>query len=173
MAEELFRCSRCKQWFPSSGFYKDNRTSHGRTSACKGCCKKAMRVYYFSHKKEVAAYLLAHREVIVANRREYNLSHRKHRRRSTKNWYRLHRDECVLKSWLFYHTHKQRYKAYRTVARAIKMGDLVVGDCADCGKSPDAETIHAHHKDYGRPLEVIWLCQSCHQARHRTRPLSL
>jgi hypothetical protein len=26
--------------------------------------------------------------------------------------------------------------------------------------------LHAHHEDYKRPLNVIWLCRSCHQRIH-------
>ena len=35
-------------------------------------------------------------------------------------------------------------------------------DCAVCG---DTET-EAHHEDYSKPLDVIWLCSSCHKQVH-------
>jgi hypothetical protein len=25
----------------------------------------------------------------------------------------------------------------------------------------------AHHEDYDKPLEVVWLCQPCHKQRHK------
>jgi hypothetical protein len=25
----------------------------------------------------------------------------------------------------------------------------------------------AHHEDYDRPLDVMWLCQPCHKQRHK------
>lgn len=31
--------------------------------------------------------------------------------------------------------------------------------CTKCGKSGD---IRAHHENYDKPLEVVWLCNSCH-----------
>lgn len=27
--------------------------------------------------------------------------------------------------------------------------------------------LNAHHEDYSKPLQVLWLCVSCHFARHR------
>ena len=35
--------------------------------------------------------------------------------------------------------------------------------CSGCGR-PDTECrIEAHHADYARPLDVIWLCTKCHR----------
>lgn len=55
-----------------------------------------------------------------------------------------------------------RQRAYAAVARALKRGTLRRLDCVLCGK-PGA---HAHHRDYGQPLEVDWLCASCHRREH-------
>jgi hypothetical protein len=27
-------------------------------------------------------------------------------------------------------------------------------------------SLHAHHDDYSRPLDVVWLCPSCHRQHH-------
>jgi hypothetical protein len=35
--------------------------------------------------------------------------------------------------------------------------------CSECGKHAQ---IHAHHPDYDKPLDVIWLCGSCHNRLH-------
>lgn len=32
-----------------------------------------------------------------------------------------------------------------------------------CGQTPT----HAHHEDYSKPLDVVWLCVACHGRRHR------
>jgi hypothetical protein len=52
----------------------------------------------------------------------------------------------------------ERYAARRAVERALKRGDLVKQPCRDCG-SPN---VQAHHEDYNRPLEVVWLCRKHH-----------
>lgn len=51
------------------------------------------------------------------------------------------------------------------VGAAIKEGILARPDkCSRCLKECKAE---AHHEDYMKPLEVIWLCRSCHGKEHR------
>lgn len=44
--------------------------------------------------------------------------------------------------------------------------------CERCGEMPppfkDGRTaIQAHHPDYSKPLEVLWLCQRCHHKEHQ------
>lgn len=62
---------------------------------------------------------------------------------------------------------KQRYpekiKARDAVQKAKKSGKLIVGPCSVCQAT---EKIHAHHEDYSKPLDVIWLCNKCHHNRH-------
>lgn len=44
----------------------------------------------------------------------------------------------------------------------VKRGVVKKQKCYCCG-SKDAE---AHHEDYSKPLEVIWLCRPCHLDYH-------
>jgi predicted DNA-binding protein YlxM (UPF0122 family) len=62
--------------------------------------------------------------------------------------------------------------AQNKVEKALKRGDLLrPALCEKCGSSPifkDGRTgIHAHHPDYNKPLEVVWLCQRCHHEWHK------
>ena len=61
---------------------------------------------------------------------------------------------------------KQRYperiRAREKLSYAVKSGKIQRGVCA-CG---DPNT-HAHHEDYSKPLEVIWLCRKHHMEIHR------
>lgn len=39
--------------------------------------------------------------------------------------------------------------------------------CGDVGTFKDGRTkIQAHHSDYNKPLDVIWMCQKCHHEWH-------
>lgn len=53
--------------------------------------------------------------------------------------------------------------ARKAIENAIRSGDLVRQPCERCGK-PDAQ---AHHEDYTKPLDVLWLCPKHHKARHK------
>lgn len=57
------------------------------------------------------------------------------------------------------------------VEKAVKRGVLVPPtECEQCNKGgvfKDGRTsIQAHHCDYNKPLEVMWLCQKCHHRWH-------
>lgn len=64
----------------------------------------------------------------------------------------------------FYQKHPERKKAYSCLRRALKKGLLKKRPCEvpDCG----LEKVHAHHQDYSKPLEVIWLCPRHHKWLH-------
>jgi hypothetical protein len=58
-----------------------------------------------------------------------------------------------------------KMSARQAVRTAILNGNLVrPGICSVCllEKKPDA-----HHPDYSKPLEVIWLCRQCHADVHK------
>lgn len=58
-------------------------------------------------------------------------------------------------------------RAWSRVHRAVRRGDLEPTPCAKCGAVPS----RAHHPDYDRPLDVVWLCHGCHKAEHATMAL--
>ncbi len=62
---------------------------------------------------------------------------------------------------------EMRKKARSEFSRAKRTGELVPPECCqNCGsRSP----ISAHHEDYDKPLEVVWLCDSCHGKANASR----
>lgn len=68
------------------------------------------------------------------------------------------------------HTAKEKRAAQFQARQAIRKGELERRPCEAvlyyratvCGRTPT----HAHHEDYTRPLDVVWLCASCHRHRH-------
>lgn len=60
-------------------------------------------------------------------------------------------------------THRDRRHAHQAVERAVRSGRLHREPCACCGD----EKAEAHHDDYTKPLDVVWLCRTHHRARHR------
>ena len=61
-------------------------------------------------------------------------------------------------------SNQQAVEAHQAVKRAIDEGILIrPANCSACFKPARLE---AHHKDYSKPLEVDWLCASCHRLEH-------
>lgn len=52
-------------------------------------------------------------------------------------------------------------RAYANVYQ--RRGRLTPQPCAVCG----AGDVVKHHADYGRPLDVTWLCRPCHRRAQR------
>ena len=55
--------------------------------------------------------------------------------------------------------------------RRLRRKGLNLPNCEGCGKSEETakaggQTIQAHHTDYSRPLDVVWLCATCHIVDH-------
>lgn len=51
----------------------------------------------------------------------------------------------------------------RSMAKVyFRRGKIVQLPCADCGLA----SAEMHHEDYDKPLEIVWLCRSCHLKRH-------
>ena len=59
----------------------------------------------------------------------------------------------------------ERMRARKITTNAIARGKLIQQPCVVCG-IPDS---HAHHEDYSRPLEVIWLCAQHHRELHQDK----
>jgi hypothetical protein len=60
----------------------------------------------------------------------------------------------------------ERFKAREKVRKAVERGVLHRPfTCSDC-KLPKGD-IEAHHEDYSKPLQVLWVCRECHEIRDK------
>lgn len=57
----------------------------------------------------------------------------------------------------------EKYKAYNSVSNAIRDGKLIRKPCEICGE----DRSDAHHEDYSKPYDVVWLCKKHHTKLHR------
>lgn len=57
-------------------------------------------------------------------------------------------------------------KAHDAVSNAVRDGRLFKEPCLFCGD----DRVHGHHRDYTKPLDVIWLCAKCHRRLHANFP---
>jgi len=56
-----------------------------------------------------------------------------------------------------------KIKAHNLINTEIRSGRIKRLPCQECG----ALKVDAHHEDYFKPYDIIWLCRSHHNARHR------
>ena len=76
----------------------------------------------------------------------YKLQHKK----DVKKWMDNNRDKAL---------------AHSAIKNRVKSGTIVKPtNCQDCGL---AIAVEAHHPDYNKRLEVLWVCDDCHKAIHR------
>jgi hypothetical protein len=132
-------CFKCKTVKPLTEFYKHSKMADGHVNKCKEC-----------NKNDVTA----HRNKNLEKVREYDRA----RGQESK---RLKAATEITRAWRA--EDSRRVLAHSSVARAIRRGELVRQPCCRCGEQKSV----AHHEDYDKPLEVVWLCQRCHKQRHK------
>lgn len=59
---------------------------------------------------------------------------------------------------------RKKLNARRAVKYAIEIGKLVKP--TKCEECMSASKLSAHHNDYNRKLEVLWVCSKCHGLIH-------
>ena len=145
-AEERAKvCPKCKASLPISQFYKGH-------SRCKPC-------HYAATREWQAKNIEKYREIKKAWRRTNKDKSREHYRRS----WRKDADKYRARRKIYYKDYQRL--AHGKVFKAIARGDLVRPNiCSNCSGSDSP--IIAHHDDYSKPLEVRWICESCHADHH-------
>jgi hypothetical protein len=64
---------------------------------------------------------------------------------------------------------QEKIKAHSIVGVAIKNG--LLKKPTKCSKCSSKMKIHAHHDNYSKPLDVVWLCHYCHRLIHKLMKL--
>jgi hypothetical protein len=134
-------CRTCSKSKPLSEFYTHPTTADRLFLDCKACHKSLVLSYRATNRDRlnVAARIARATETAKAKRRAYRASYKA--------------------------SHRHKDLARHAVNNGIRDGSLERKPCAECG-APDTE---AHHEDYTKPLEVVWLCRKHHGLRHSRR----
>jgi len=97
--------------------------------------------------------------------RQWNAAHPEKRRENGRRWLAANSEYMrqLVRRWR--ENNPRAVHAHNILNNAIKRGEAVRPDhCSIPGCSnPDPE---GHHEDYSKPLDVVWLCVSCHKLLH-------
>lgn len=132
------RCFKCNRTLPTDSFYAHPRMGDGHLNKCKECTKA-----------DTAANRLAKIEYY----REYD----RNRGRLPS---RIGKQSARTAEWR--KAYPDRWQAQIALNNAVGDGVVKPHPCWVCRKKAQA-----HHPDYSRPLDVVWLCPQHHKAAHR------
>jgi hypothetical protein len=138
------KCSKCNQQKEKSEFYKNSGTSDGLGSWCKDCERSRDRKTYTKIYRKTEGYHQAKEKYRNSPKYKNGLREREKR-------YRSHNLE--------------KRRAQESVKAAKKAGRLVAPRFCQICKHEGI--LFAHHSDYSRPLDVLWVCPLCHAKIHR------
>ncbi len=130
-------CFKCKIALPLEDFYAHPQMADGHVNKCKECNKNDVRENYAAKRDKYAVYEKLRQQ--TSNRRKKKQAYQKNRRLANP----------------------EKAKVHQKVAYAIKSGKLVRQPCEKCGRKAQA-----HHEDYSKPLDVMWLCFTHHREQH-------
>jgi hypothetical protein len=150
------RCTKCGVVKELKDFYAHKGGKCGRTPHCKECFDKDTNIRIANDPIKVRVrkqkYHAAHREAAKQRKR---ISHIKNH------------GIVLMRMSDYRRLHPERGYAVRTLNNAILQGKITRPDmCMNCNATG---AVDGHHDDYNKPLEVMWLCRSCHLILHRER----
>ena len=130
-------CFKCHRLLDISEFYKHPRMADGHIGKCKDCTKQDVCQNYAARREKYAEY---ERERFQRpERKSKALIYQQRRRKNAP----------------------QKNAARNAVNDAVRRGQLEKEPCQFCG-NPKSQ---AHHEDYSKPLDVVWVCFKCHREK--------
>ena len=131
-------CFKCGETKPLSEFYKHPQMADGHLGKCKTCTKADVSEHRHG----------AGRDKVLAYDRE-----------RAKHPHRIEAAKRTFAEWK--KNNPKRRAAQVALNNAVRDGRANRLPCFVCGKKAEA-----HHPDYDRPLDVIWLCPEHHRQTH-------
>lgn len=112
-------------------------------------------------------YYLKNRSEIVVRRAQErrDLQFKEKNNKYKSEWYKKNKNKARLAIYKWKKENKHKTDVHSFVMFGVKIGYIQKPDkCSECAKEGK---IHAHHEDYNKPLDVIWLCEACHGEKHK------
>jgi len=141
------KCFKCNQVLDLSEFYKHPSMLDGHLNKCKSCNKKDSEDRRKEKEKDV--------NWVLSERKRHREKSRKYREAGKAS----KADQEYKNKWA--KQNPEKIKAHRIVNSALRSGKIHRHPCFICGNKAQA-----HHDDYSKPLEVIWVCPKHHAEIH-------
>lgn len=152
-------CRVCGERLPIVEFYKNPMAADGHFAECRRCWIAISGEYSRTSKGRAVS-----RE---STRRYRSTEYGRERQRAYhKAWLKTEagRRHRARRQRRYDAANPEKRAAHGAVKRALKRGDMHRQPCRECGTIAN---VHAHHEDYSRPLDVVWLCRKHHMERHQ------
>ena len=147
------KCSFCKKYLDLEDFHKNHKTKDGLQYICKKCASIKFRIYSEKNKEKIRD---TRRKYRIKNRDMIKFYNKKHHDKNKKN--------RILKNREWKKKNKEKAHAHDCLNHAVRDGKILKPNkCEKCGRKVK---ISGHHEDYTKPLDVIWVCYSCHSIIH-------
>lgn len=167
-------CKKCLNEKLLEYFKKDKRTKDGHGSYCKECHNRDGRENYdpIKHREKAKKYAATgafrtpeFREKNCIKCREYRRNNPEKASFVSLNWAKNNREKTRIYQEKWRKENRPQKAANAYLQKHIKKGFIIRSQtCTTCHKECKTE---AHHEDYTKPLDVIWLCRRCHMKLHR------
>ena len=141
------QCFKCKRHLELFEFYKHSMMADGHLNKCKSCTKQDSENRR-KYKEQDINWVLSERK-----------RHREKSRKYRSDGKNVNKSNLQNKKWC--EENPEKRKAHNAVKNALRSGKMHRHPCCICGNKAQA-----HHEDYSKPLDVIWLCSRHHADRH-------
>lgn len=163
------QCFKCNQIKPLGMFYKHPQMLDGHVNKCKECNKRdvkqnrAAKLDYYQEFDRLRSQKPERKARQAINYQRLRIEKPEQYAAYGKKWLSTNKEKRAKVLQDYRNRYPEKYKAHCAVNNAIRDGKLLKMPCSVCGN----EKSQAHHDDYTKPLDVVWLCSRHHGERHR------
>src|SRR4030042_4047067 len=122
--------------------------------------------YYIDNRNKKLEYQNEYNHDNKEKHKEYNRErHAKNKdyiRKQRQEYYEKNKEKILKRGREYYHKNKEKCFSHYYVKQALLSGELKKLPCLLCG----VLNVEAHHPDYSKPLDVVWLCPTHHRRVH-------
>lgn len=135
---KIKNCIKCGEEKILSEFHKHKQMEDGHLNKCKDCVCEYVKKHYRENPEYYQKYEKARNQEPERKnlRYGYQIKHRKN--------------------------NPDKYRARTAIGNALRDGRIERDSCIHC-QNPETQ---AHHHDYSKPLDVVWVCFDCHRKHH-------